>query len=72
MKFFWRWTIRAKGNGEQMRGMVPGLGSVSGCPQPTPRRRRRGGVLAHRRRCLSAMLELTRAVIASELRHREQ
>jgi hypothetical protein len=30
------------GNGEQMRGMVPGLGSVSGCPRPTPRQRRRG------------------------------
>ena len=29
------------GNGEQMCGMVPGLGSVSGCPRPTPWRRRR-------------------------------
>ena len=29
------------GNGAQMRGMVPGLGSVSGCPT-APRQRRRG------------------------------
>ena len=26
-----------EGKGQQMRGMVPGLGSVSGCPRPTPR-----------------------------------
>ncbi len=30
------------GDGEQMCGMVPGLGSVSGCPRPTPWRRRCG------------------------------
>ena len=30
------------GNGEQMNGMVPGLGSVNGCPRPTPRQRRNG------------------------------
>ena len=24
------------GDGEQMSGMVPGLGSVSGCPRTTP------------------------------------
>jgi hypothetical protein len=30
------------GNGEQMRGMVLELGSVSGCPRPTPRQRRLG------------------------------
>ena len=29
------------GDGEQMCGMVPRLGSVSGCPRPTPWRRRR-------------------------------
>ena len=31
-----------EGNGEQMSGMVPGLGSVSGCPHKTPRQRRSG------------------------------
>jgi hypothetical protein len=30
------------GNGEQMRVMVSGLGSVSGCPRPIPRQRRHG------------------------------
>jgi hypothetical protein len=34
--------VTKTGNEEQMRGMVPGLGSVSGCPQPTPRQRRYG------------------------------
>jgi hypothetical protein len=29
------------GDGEQICGMVPGLGSVTGCPRPTPWRRRR-------------------------------
>jgi hypothetical protein len=29
-------------NGEQIRGMVTGLGSVSGCPRPTQRQRQRG------------------------------
>ena len=30
------------GNGEQMCGMVPGLGSVRGYPHKTPSQRRRG------------------------------
>jgi hypothetical protein len=37
------WATRPKaGDVEQMCGMVPGLGSVSGCPQSTPWRRRHG------------------------------
>ena len=31
-----------EGNGDQMCGMVPGLGSVSGYPHKTPRQRRHG------------------------------
>ncbi len=34
-------------NGEQMRGMVSGLGSVSGCPRPTTWQRR-NGVYGHK------------------------
>ena len=33
-----------EGDGEQMCGMVPGRGSVSGCPRPTTWRRRAGFV----------------------------
>ena len=31
-----------EGNGEQIRVMVTGVGSVIGCPRPTPRQRRHG------------------------------
>ena len=42
--------VAKSGNGEQMLGMVPGLGSVIGCPRPTPWQRRCG---AYGHKCVS-------------------
>ncbi len=54
------WSTRVKtGHSEHMSGMVPGLGSVIGCPRPITRRRWRGDVFVHHK-CLGTLVRLTR------------